>query len=124
MALTKMRLWTVEDYHCMVEAGILKIRDRVKLLEGQIIEMSPQLPPHASTTLIKGDARSATKLLKIGQTKRSSKRSQTLCLNFRFYTAPIVQKPSSDGSSRETFRAKSGESPLAMTTMTSFSAIG
>ncbi len=47
---TKLRLWTVEDYHRMIEAGILTTGDRVELLEGQIIAMSPQLPPHASTT--------------------------------------------------------------------------
>jgi len=50
MTLIKQRLWKVEDYHRMVAAGILTTGDRVELLEGQIIEMSPQLPPHASTT--------------------------------------------------------------------------
>lgn len=34
----------------MVTAGILTSRDRVELLDGQIIEMVPQEPPHASTT--------------------------------------------------------------------------
>lgn len=47
---TKVRLWTVDDYHRMVEAGILTENDRVELLEGQITEMNPQLPPHAATT--------------------------------------------------------------------------
>lgn len=50
MAPTKPRLWTVENYHRMVETGILIAGDRVELLEGQIVEMNPQLPPHASTT--------------------------------------------------------------------------
>ncbi|MDX2213405.1 MAG: Uma2 family endonuclease [Oculatellaceae cyanobacterium bins.114] len=50
MLPTKAKLWTVEDYHRMVEAGVLTGSDRVELLEGQIIEMNPQLPPHAATT--------------------------------------------------------------------------
>ncbi len=34
----------------MIAAGILTIGDKVELLEGQIIEMAPQNPPHASIT--------------------------------------------------------------------------
>ena len=50
MLPTKAKLWTVDDYHRMVETGVLTGSDRVELLEGQIIEMNPQLPPHAATT--------------------------------------------------------------------------
>ena len=50
MLSMKANLWTVDDYHRMVETGILTDSDRVELLEGQIIEMNPQLPPHAATT--------------------------------------------------------------------------
>lgn len=50
MSVTKAKLWTVDDYHRMVEAGILTGSDRVELLDGQIIEMNPQLPSHAATT--------------------------------------------------------------------------
>ena len=37
--------WTVEDYHQMVAAGILKNR-RVELLSGEILEMAPEGPLH------------------------------------------------------------------------------
>lgn len=35
------RLFTVEEYGRMVEAGILREDDRVELIEGEIIEMAP-----------------------------------------------------------------------------------
>jgi Uma2 family endonuclease len=44
------RRWSVDEYHRMIAAGILTARDRVELLDGQIIEMAPQEPPHAATT--------------------------------------------------------------------------
>lgn len=50
MTTTEIRLWTVDEYHRMIEAEILTTDDRVELLEGQIIQMSPQQPPHAATT--------------------------------------------------------------------------
>ena len=50
MTATKDRLWTVDEYHRMIETGILTDSDQVELLEGRIIQMSPQRPPHAATT--------------------------------------------------------------------------
>jgi Uma2 family endonuclease len=50
MTATQIHLWTVEEYHRMIDAGILTPEDKVELLEGKIVEMSPQRPPHASTT--------------------------------------------------------------------------
>jgi Uma2 family endonuclease len=39
--LIARRLFTVTDYHKMAEAGILNEDDRVELIEGEIVEMSP-----------------------------------------------------------------------------------
>lgn len=38
--------WTIDDYHRMIEAGILCDR-KVELLVGEIVEMSPEGEPHA-----------------------------------------------------------------------------
>jgi Uma2 family endonuclease len=40
--------FTVEDYHRMGDAGILRQESRVELIEGEIIEMSPIGTAHAS----------------------------------------------------------------------------
>lgn len=37
--------WTVDDYHRMIETGILDSR-HVELLAGEIYEMTPEGPPH------------------------------------------------------------------------------
>ena len=42
------RLFTVEDYYRMVDAGILGARDRVELIEGEVLAMSPIGSPHAA----------------------------------------------------------------------------
>ncbi len=38
--------WTVEDYHRMIAAGILRDR-QVELLKGEIVQMPPEGQPHA-----------------------------------------------------------------------------
>jgi len=46
--MTTLAKWSVEDYHLMIDNGIL--RDRaVELLEGEIIEMAPEGPLHRFT---------------------------------------------------------------------------
>ena len=37
--------WTVEDYHRMIDAGIIKNR-QVELINGEIINLSPEEPIH------------------------------------------------------------------------------
>jgi Uma2 family endonuclease len=45
----KTRRFTVDDYHRMGDAGILTEDDRVELLAGEIIDISPIGPLHAGT---------------------------------------------------------------------------
>ncbi len=45
MTLTTLK-WTIDDYHQMIAAGILEDRP-VELLNGEIVEMSPEGEPHA-----------------------------------------------------------------------------
>lgn len=44
----KRRLFTIDEYQRMAEAGILDEDERVELIEGEIVEMTPIGPPHAS----------------------------------------------------------------------------
>ncbi len=45
----QIHLWSIADYHQMIEAGILDEDDRVELLEGKVVCMSPQIPFHAAS---------------------------------------------------------------------------
>jgi Uma2 family endonuclease len=48
---TSKRLFTVHEYHRMVEAGILREDDRVELIRGEVVRMSPIGPPHNAAIL-------------------------------------------------------------------------
>ena len=61
---------TVERYFGLLEAGVLSEDDRVELLEGVVVAMTPQNPPHAS-----GVAR-ADEALRIAVGRRAHVRPQ------------------------------------------------
>ncbi len=44
---TQRKLFTVTDFYKMAEVGILDWEDRVELIHGEILEMSPINSPHA-----------------------------------------------------------------------------
>jgi len=46
--------WTIDDYHRMIDAGILCER-KVELLKGEIVEMPPEGEPHAYCSSEAGD---------------------------------------------------------------------
>jgi len=46
------RRFTVDEYLHMAEAGILTKRDRVELLEGEIVEMTPCGSPHGAAVSV------------------------------------------------------------------------
>jgi Uma2 family endonuclease len=45
------RLFTVEEYHRMADAGIFHPGERVELIEGEIVQMSPISPRHAGCVI-------------------------------------------------------------------------
>jgi Uma2 family endonuclease len=45
------RLFTVEEYHRMADAGIFHPDERVELIEGEIVQMSPISPRHAGCVI-------------------------------------------------------------------------
>jgi Uma2 family endonuclease len=51
-----VRRFTVDQYHRMIETGILTENDHVELLDGWILEMSPIGPPHATCVSLILDA--------------------------------------------------------------------
>ncbi len=49
------RLWTREEYYKMADAGVFRPGERVELIGGRIVTMSPQNSPHATSLLLLHD---------------------------------------------------------------------
>ncbi len=52
----EVRRFTVDEVERMVEAGIIREDEPLELLEGELVVVSPQGPPHASVTSLLHDA--------------------------------------------------------------------
>ena len=48
--MTTTRLFSVEEYHCMSDQGILGPEERTELIDGEIIVMAAKRPPHSAIT--------------------------------------------------------------------------
>jgi hypothetical protein len=48
MSTVQVKRWSREDYERMIEAGIFAPGERVELIDGEILEMSPQKSPHST----------------------------------------------------------------------------
>ena len=55
-AAPQLRQWTRAEYMKMAEAGIFVPDERIELIEGKIIEMSPQNTPHAVVVSLVSEA--------------------------------------------------------------------
>jgi hypothetical protein len=47
----KHRRFTVKDFHLMAKAGVFADGERVELVEGEIVEMSPIGDPHMGAVM-------------------------------------------------------------------------
>jgi Uma2 family endonuclease len=52
----RLRKWTREEYGRLLAQGILGEDDRVQLIEGEIVEVSPQNAPHATAVCLLEEA--------------------------------------------------------------------
>lgn len=50
MAAVRVKKWSRQEWQRLIELGVVGPRDRLELLDGEIVEMSPPSPSHAGTT--------------------------------------------------------------------------
>jgi Uma2 family endonuclease len=56
MSAVQVRRWTRQEYERMVDAGVLTENDRVELIGGEILAVTPQNSPHATAVVLVSDA--------------------------------------------------------------------
>jgi hypothetical protein len=56
MTAVQVRRWTRQEYDRMVEAGVLTENDRVELIGGEILTVTPQKSPHATAVSLANEA--------------------------------------------------------------------
>jgi Uma2 family endonuclease len=56
LSTIQTRRWTRLEYEKMGEAGVFQPGERVELIDGEILEMTPQKSPHAAAVTLVGDA--------------------------------------------------------------------
>lgn len=47
VSTTRKRLFTVDEYHQLVDLGFFTENDRIELIRGEIVEMAPKRTPHS-----------------------------------------------------------------------------
>ena len=56
MSAVQARRWTRSEYERMTEAGVLAENDRVELIGGEILAVTPQKSPHATAVSLANEA--------------------------------------------------------------------
>ena len=56
VSAVQTRRWTREEYERLIEAGIFHPEERVELIDGEILTMTPQKSPHATAVCLVADA--------------------------------------------------------------------
>jgi Uma2 family endonuclease len=56
MSTVQMKRWTREEYDKMIDAGIFAPGERVELIDGEILAMSPQNSPHSTGVSLTAEA--------------------------------------------------------------------
>ena len=47
VATTRKKLFTIDEYHKLVDLGFFTENDRLELIRGEIVEMAPKRTPHS-----------------------------------------------------------------------------